>query len=68
MNNPCKECPRRAVGCHGSCEDYGAYRKQLDAIIEARTAEMEAIGYRKEVLFRYMRRVRNRIRKDGRLE
>jgi hypothetical protein len=31
MNISChKGCPDRAVGCHGYCERYKAYRKQLD--------------------------------------
>lgn len=26
---PCKECKRRAVGCHSDCVDYGEYKKRL---------------------------------------
>lgn len=30
MNNPCYRCPTRALGCHGTCEEYKAYKKSLD--------------------------------------
>lgn len=26
MKSPCKDCPDRQVGCHGSCEKYAAFR------------------------------------------
>lgn len=26
INAPCMNCPYRAVGCHGSCEDYKKYQ------------------------------------------
>ena len=31
--NPCFGCvePKRHVGCHGTCEEYKDFRKQLDA-------------------------------------
>ena len=28
----CKECTERYVGCHGSCEHYLAWRKEVDAL------------------------------------
>lgn len=36
--NPCKDCERRTVNCHGSCEDYAALR----ADNAARRAYIEA--------------------------
>ena len=24
---PCKDCPDRAVGCHGTCEKYAEYKE-----------------------------------------
>lgn len=32
---PCKDCPDRQVGCHGSCDKYLAYKKEMTAINEA---------------------------------
>lgn len=29
MKNPCLNCPRRKIGCHSSCPDYGKYTKYL---------------------------------------
>ena len=27
---PCKDCPRRELGCHSTCIDYISYRKIHD--------------------------------------
>lgn len=31
-NCPCKDCEKRTMNCHGSCEGYKEYRKKLDEI------------------------------------
>lgn len=28
MNVPCKDCNKRQVGCHSSCEDYKTYKTE----------------------------------------
>lgn len=38
---PCKDCGRRAVGCHSKCTDYAESRKQYEA------ARAEAINERR---------------------
>ena len=30
IHNPCKDCTDREVGCHGKCDKYAQYRKDLD--------------------------------------
>lgn len=30
MKNPCKDCTERVLGCHGTCEKYRGYRKELE--------------------------------------
>lgn len=40
MKAPCKDCPDRQVGCHGSCEKYAAF--QADNMRRA-AANREAI-------------------------
>lgn len=30
MNAPCKDCEKRAVGCHSHCEEYKAYSKERE--------------------------------------
>ena len=27
--SPCFKCERRVIGCHGTCEDYIIYRKEI---------------------------------------
>lgn len=34
--SPCYNCDRRALGCHGICEDYKAYTAENIAINEKR--------------------------------
>ena len=31
---PCRECDRRTVTCHGSCEEYRQFRAEQDAYAE----------------------------------
>lgn len=30
--NPCKDCGKRELGCHGSCEDYSSYRAEFKRV------------------------------------
>ena len=36
VRNPCHECQRRSVTCHGSCEDYAQYTRYREQLREAR--------------------------------
>ena len=29
-NNPCKDCVKRSVTCHGTCQDYAKWKKLND--------------------------------------
>lgn len=41
-DNPCKrECPNRKVGCHGTCEEYKAYKEKLEKNKALRINEIE---------------------------
>ena len=31
MNNPCKNCPDRVIGCHAKCEKHAAWKADHDA-------------------------------------
>lgn len=33
--NPCKDCTKRQVGCHGSCKEYGEWRAKRDESLTA---------------------------------
>jgi len=41
MNGPCKDCPRRKVGCHNvdTCEAWRVYVDQVRAAKENRNAD-----------------------------
>lgn len=49
---PCKDCPRRKVGCHSKCSEYQAYRAYLDSLLERKFWENEANGYAIELKFK----------------
>lgn len=29
---PCKDCPKRHVGCQSECEDYKRYKREYEAV------------------------------------
>ena len=39
MKNHCINCKNRTAECHASCEDYKAFRKHRDGILEKRIQE-----------------------------
>jgi len=41
MKSSCKGCEKRVPGCHGSCEEYKAFRQQQDEINKKRQAANE---------------------------
>ena len=61
---PCGGCPRRAVGCHGSCEAYREYAEALDAARavkeEKRAGAVEASAVRRAAVIRAGRQKRQK--------
>lgn len=61
---PCRLCKDRHAECHGSCEKYGAWRKQLDEENEKRQKKdyLEGIGVirptTKTGILKYRRKVK----------
>lgn len=49
---PCKDCEERIVGCHGSCERYLAYRKDVSQIQERRAQANKEQGIYVEQILR----------------
>lgn len=46
MLAPCKDCEKRVLGCHSSCEEYQEFRKEKDLDNAAkRTVWQEKITY-----------------------
>lgn len=41
MKNPCKDCEKRKLGCHGFCQEYQAWKAELDEVNRKRYAEKE---------------------------
>ena len=34
--SPCKDCPDRVLGCHGTCERYAAFKQRLEEMYKRR--------------------------------
>lgn len=49
---PCYQCTERHVGCHGTCEQYAAFRAEKDKAIQKRHQEQEMKDYRVEANIR----------------
>ena len=39
MNAPCKDCPKRVLGCHSNCAEYKAYSDTRQQINKQRRGE-----------------------------
>lgn len=39
MNAPCKDCPKRVLGCHSNCAEYKAYSDTRQQINKQRRTE-----------------------------
>lgn len=40
---PCKDCDRRKIACHSSCEEYRKYREWLDSAKKIERLEKSAL-------------------------
>jgi hypothetical protein len=59
----CKNCKERYVGCHGTCEKYLSFKKNLEIEKQKLNSSQEKINdsYSKEVCDRYrMKKYRKR--------
>lgn len=53
VKGPCQGCPVRTVGCHGTCEEYAAFRAECDALAEERQKKREYGNYIADVIKRF---------------
>lgn len=66
VNNtaPCLNCPRRAAGCHATCEDYKQWKGQNDEFHKLVAAKREkdgvVYGYYRKKAERKERRYKNK--------
>lgn len=53
--NPCWKCGNRCVGCHGSCELYGEWRKEYElnanAVRESKARATDYLAARHQLQF-----------------
>lgn len=45
MKTPCMTCKHRELGCHGKCDDYKAYKEELDRIKKLKDKDEEINKY-----------------------
>ena len=38
---PCKNCPKRSLGCHGRCKEYQDYWSDMEQIRQKRKKQIE---------------------------
>jgi len=62
---PCYECGKRTQGCHGSCEEYGAFREKIDKIKDEKRKERELEEFFSDALSRLNAEARKKSRKYG---
>ena len=70
MKNPCHNCEKRFVGCHGSCEDYKSFREEKDNLKQKLQLEMVADHYaedRQSKVVSKMAKQKQRNRRDKRI-
>lgn len=42
---PCRDCEKRTVGCHASCEQYQAFRRYREAVKAEQYRQRETAEY-----------------------
>lgn len=50
MKSPCKNCTKRAVGCHSNCESYISFRNGVNNVKERMRADKEYGRYKRDVV------------------
>ena len=60
---PCYRCTRRTITCHGVCEEYKAWRAELEAIKEDLRQKKGECNISQESLRKHWRNLRVQCRK-----
>ena len=60
MNSPCHGCTKRkpGTGCHDRCEEYKAFRKELDELNRKMHLEAEYHHMKKDIVTRTKENIR----------
>lgn len=56
VNAPCKDCEKRQVGCHSTCEPYIKFAQERKEMNEAKVKEIEEGYYLRESIARMKRK------------
>ena len=59
MTAPCKNCKNRAIGCHGKCAKYAAWKKKHEQERTRLAKELEAL----DAVIREQKRMKKTRRK-----
>ena len=43
MNNPCRDCPDRVIGCHAKCERHAAWKVEHEKAKEKHQEQLRAL-------------------------
>lgn len=62
VNNPCKSCEERHVGCHAECEKYAKAKADTEDARQKKQLYEEYNGYMSEYAKKVQRRMRNKKR------
>ena len=58
MKPPCKDCPRREIGCHAKCPDYVEYAAERAKARERYLKEKEVRDASFAMICKRMKRIR----------
>jgi len=58
--SPCKDCGKRAIGCHAKCQDYIGWKAEQQTHMERRKEALEDMDTTIRELERMKRRRNNR--------
>ncbi len=60
MKAPCKDCENRHPSCHSHCEEYKAFRAEIDREREERRYDSEIKAYNHDTRARLLKKTRRR--------
>lgn len=58
MKAPCKDCEKRHPSCHSHCEEYKAFRAEIDRAREARKYDSEVRFYKHDNCVRVLKKTK----------
>lgn len=59
---PCIDCEKREIGCHGKCEPYLEYNRQMRVICEKRKKANDANSVHSEFIAQNIKRYKKKLK------